>query len=209
MKINSNTIRNIKAVLLGVLIVLGTNYALGYNAPGCTPTGCNADAPINAISTSQAKLGRLIIGTFDTSTLSQYVFSVKNALTYIQSLATNSLLLADGTQADGFVLTASDDSGLATWASLSSSLPPTKMYVDDFRLYVKRNAGEVSVSIPQNYQYCAISQMGPDFANSDKVQSECSVNRNNDRSWTLKGQRGDDPGFWCNVRCFSIEKKAL
>jgi hypothetical protein len=51
--------------------------------------------------------------------------------------------------------------------------------------------------------------MGPDFANSNNVQSECSVNRNNDRSWTLKGQRGDDPGFWCNARCFSIDTKPV
>ncbi len=210
MKIDSIIIQNIKAILLGILVVIGGSYAFaGYSAPVCTPTGCNTDAPINIGQGPQAKMGRLIVGTFDMTPLSQYVFSVKNALAYIQSLATNNITLLDGTQADGFVLTAVDDTGLATWRALSSSTPPSKIYVDDFRLYVKRNAGSVSVSIPANYQYCAISQLGPDYANSDKPQSECSVSRNTDRTWTLKGQRGDDPGFWCNARCFSIETKPV
>ncbi len=210
MKINSIIINNIKAILLGILVVVGSGYVIAdYSAPGCSPTGCNTDAPINVGQGPQAKVGRLIIGTFDTSSLSQYVFSVKNALSYIQSLGTNNLTLIDGTQADGLVLTAVDDTGLATWRSLSSSTPPTKMYVDDFRLYVKRNAGTVSTIIPSSYQYCAISQLGPDYANSNNIQSECSVNINTDKTWTLKGQRGDDPGFWCNIRCLSVDTKPI
>lgn len=210
MKINPLLINNIKASILGLIVFVGMGYVFaGYTIPTCAPTGCNSDAPIDSTSVAQAKSGRLIVGTFDTTTLSQYVFSVKNALAYIQALATNSITLIDGTEADGLVLTAADDTGLATWRTLTSSVPPTKMYVDDFRLYVKRNAGTVSVGIPSTYQYCSISQLGPDFANSNNVQSECSVNQNNNKSWTLKGQRGDDPGFWCNARCFSVETKPV
>ncbi len=115
MKINSIIIQNIKAILLGIFVVIGSSYVFaGYSAPGCAPTGCNSDAPINIGQGPQYKTGRLVVGTFDMSSLSQYIFSVKNALSYIQSLATNNLTLIDGTQADGLVLTSVDDTGLST-----------------------------------------------------------------------------------------------
>lgn len=207
---SSLILNNIKAVILGLVVFMGASYVMAvYSVPTCEPTGCNTDAPIDSTSVSQAKSGRLIVGTFDTAPLTQYVFAVKNALAYVQALATNSITLIDGTEADGLVLTSSDDTGLATWRVASSSVTATMMYVDDFRLYVKRSAGSVSVSIPSTYQYCAISQLGPDFANSDKSKSTCSVNQNTNKSWTLLGERGDDPGFWCNARCFSVDSKPV
>ncbi len=207
---SSLILNNLRAIILGLVVFMGASYVMAvYSVPTCEPTGCNTDAPIDSTSVSQAKSGRLIVGTFDTAPLTQYVFAVKNALAYVQALATNSITLIDGTEADGLVLTSSDDTGLATWRVASSSVTATMMYVDDFRLYVKRSAGSVSVSIPSTYQYCAISQLGPDFANSDKSKSTCSVNQNTNKSWTLLGERGDDPGFWCNARCFSVDSKPV
>lgn len=200
-------IKNIKALILGLIVVLGTGYVFAsFSDPTCLPTGCNTPPPVTVGGSADVKEGRLAIGTSDLSSLSSYYFSAQNGLSYIQALVTNGFSLIDGSESDGYVLTAVDDTGLATWTNYASSLPSSKMYVDDFNLYVKRNAGTVSATISSDYQYCAISQMGPDYANSDNTPSECSVNKNGNGTWTLKGQRADDPGFWCNVRCFSMDK---
>lgn len=207
MKLNPIINKNLKALILSLIILFGAGYAIAdYTEPGCTPTVCNTDAPIDITTTSQAKLGRLAIGTNDISTLSQYVMSVANGLGYVQGVVTPKFALYDGSETNGYALSAVDNTGLAKWKSLATTGTGAKMYVDDFNLYVKREAGTVSVKIPSSYQYCAIYQLGPDFANADQKVTSCSVNQNTDKSWTLQGERADDPEFWCNARCFAMDK---
>lgn len=55
-------INNLKVIILGVIISLGTGYVLAvgtWNAPGCAAPGCNVDQPINTGSTIQYKDGPL------------------------------------------------------------------------------------------------------------------------------------------------------
>ena len=208
MKKDFKILNYIKLTILVVFVIIGAGYvSASFSEPTCPPTGCNTNPPITIGSNNDTKSGRLVVGTADMSLLSQYVFTAQNGLSYIRGLVTGGLTLIDGTERDGYILKAVDNSGLATWSAVPSTLEKTPIYIDDFNFYVKRNSGGVkTLIIPSVYQYCAISQLGPDFANSDREPSLCSVNQNGDKTWTLAGQRADDPGFWCNVRCFAVSK---
>ena len=169
--------------------------------PTCYPPGCNTDAPINVGSISQAKPAPFAVGT-SALNAQGYIFSAINGFSYVKNIITKILVINDGTQANNRILT-SDANGLASWKDAPSSIPTTPMTVGDFNLLVGRNKS-VSGTIPSTYQYCALSKIGPDFANSNNSGSICAVNRNVDGTWTLSGTRGDDPDFYCNARCFGM-----
>lgn len=207
-------IKHLKAIILGFIITFGASYVFGsvsaiasWSEPCSftTQPNCNTDLPVNVSATSQAKLGTLNIGS-TASIAPGYVFSVINGTSLLQSLVTTGLTIADGNQAEGKVLKYNSTTKKGYWADLSNSVASTNMTLKDFTITVSRNSTQSSV-IPSTYQYCAISQMGPDFVNSDQGSSVCSVNHNNDGTWTLYGNRLDDPDFICKARCFSVDAK--
>ncbi len=197
----NNILNNIKGIILGLIIISGASYVLGaWNDPSCTPgsAGCYVEEPVNSGFLSQSKSGGLSVGT---TTLPQggYVF-YSNDLSNFSKLVSSSFTLVDGTQANNRILT-SDANGIASWKDLPGGILPSTINTANFSILVKRNSTQYQ-NIPYVYQYCAISQLGADFANSDNSGSSCAVNRNVDGTWTLSGTRGDDPDFYCNARCF-------
>ena len=199
--------KNLKAIILGLIITLGINYTFAgsYTSPKCAPTGCNTDIPINITNIAQSKTGSLSIGT-NNPIAPGYKFSAVGGLSYLQGLVTTGITIT-GNEGEGKVLKYSASTGLASWQYLNTGIPSdSTMTVKDFSISIPRE-GEASTIIPNTYQYCAISQLGPDFANSDKSASVCSVNRNTDATWSLYGKRLNDPGFLCNARCFSLSTK--
>jgi hypothetical protein len=214
MKKDSILLKYLGISIITGLVVIGGYVSANYSDPEDIPTKSNTDEPIDISSKAQFKQGRLVIGTSDLSSLLGYVFSSLSGLSYIQRVVTDTLTLKDDSESDGYILTAVDDGGLATWKPepASSEVASSKMYVHDFKMYVRRNAGTVTVPIPSDFDYCAISQMGPDFANSGSERdgkSTCAVNQvspPSSKKWTMTGERGNDPSFWCNARCFSLNK---
>ena len=98
-------IQNIKAITLGVIVVIGVSYASAdvYNAPAsdCLPPDCNASTLINVGSQAQVKEGALTLMHLFTPDLT----------------VTNS----DGSQVTkGYVLTAQNKTGKVIWAPLSA-----------------------------------------------------------------------------------------
>ncbi|MEK7641860.1 MAG: glycine-rich domain-containing protein [Patescibacteria group bacterium] len=94
-------------IILGFLLGASALSAVAaWTAPGCAPTGCNTDAPINASSSPQTKYGPL---TLNFSNI--YAIGLK---------VLGSVQIVDGTQGAGKVLT-SDASGIASWEYVSSA----------------------------------------------------------------------------------------
>lgn len=73
----TNIINNLKAVILGLVIVVGVGYAAAgtFVGPNCPPPNCNADAPLNTGASAQAKAGGLILGSSDITVWVLIVFS--------------------------------------------------------------------------------------------------------------------------------------
>lgn len=202
---NNLNLKNIKAIILGVLITFGGSYAIAaWSDPTCSPPNCNISTPINATTFSQAKLGALAVGSVSLNTPG-YIFSAINGPSFFNAVETNRFLFADGnTQRAGKLLVSNKD-GVASWRTVGTNIATSSFTVTEFSINVPRNShasGGVSRSIPATYQYCAISQIGPDYANSNNDSTECSVNRNANATWTLHGDRSDDPDFICKAQCF-------
>jgi hypothetical protein len=61
-KITAKLLKPVHIVTLAVIIsavIAGVVYAGSYAEPSCTPTGCNAEAPLNVSTTAQYKGGSL------------------------------------------------------------------------------------------------------------------------------------------------------
>jgi hypothetical protein len=198
-------IQNLKAIILGLIITLGASYVIAaWNEPTCSAPGCNTPSFVTASSTPQYKSGALSIGTTVLPT-ADYVLSVLGGNSFFDGLVISGLTIADGTQGNGKVYTYNGATQKGEWRNPPNTTGST-MTQQEFSINVLRNTTQSTI-IPSTYQYCAISQMGPDFANSDNgdtTASVCSVNRNGNGTWTLYGKRLDDPDFICKARCFSI-----
>ncbi len=198
-------IQNLKAIILGLIITFGASYVLAaWNEPSCVAPGCNITSLITASTTPQYKIGPLSIGT-SVLPIADYIMSVPGGDSLFDGLVISGLSITDGNQANGKIYTFNGATQRGEWRSPSSTSGST-MTQQEYTINVLRNTVQ-SVSIPSTYQYCAISQIGPDFVNSDNgdtTASVCSVNRNGNGTWTLYGKRLDDPDFICKARCFSI-----
>jgi hypothetical protein len=95
-----------------VLVIIG--FTLGATAlstlaawtvPSCTPPNCNVDAPINATTSAQTKLGPLTLNANLVAPIADIGLTVYGKLKVF-----------DGNQAAGKVLT-SDANGVGTWQS--------------------------------------------------------------------------------------------
>jgi hypothetical protein len=201
---DNSTIKNIKAIIFGLISVIGINFAVAaWSDPQCTPPNCNLDAPLNASSLSQARTGPLMLGDSNLPN-SGFNFSAKGGPAFLEGVITNQLTFADSNTSRANKVLTSNSKGVASWSSQSSSMATSSFITNPFSVNVLRNTSQ-TISIPSTYQYCAISQMGPDFANSDNgdtTASVCSVNRNGNGTWTLYGKRLDDPDFICKAQCF-------
>ncbi len=198
---NTSIIKNIKAIILGLLFVVCINLAVAaWSDPQCPPPNCNIDAPINSSPLSQARQGSLLLGN---STLpnSGFNFSAIGGPSFIEGVVANQLTFADSNTSRANKILTSNSKGVAKWVTQGSSMATTSFITNSFSINVLRNTSQ-TLSIPATYQYCAISHLGPDFANSDRQDSECSVNRNGNGTWTLYGKRLDDPDFICKAQCF-------
>lgn len=198
--------QNLKAIILGLIVTIGASYAMAgsWKEPGCAATGCNTPDLLRISTTSQYKMGPLSIGT-NVIPATDYVLSVIGGNALFEGLVTNGLTIKDGNQGNGKLLFYNATTKLGEWRK-PPDVTGTVMTVKDFSVNVIRNTSQ-TLTIPSTYQYCAISQIGPDFANSDFPDSECSVKRNSDETWKLFGNRSDDPDFICAVRCFSINNQ--
>lgn len=198
-------IQNLKAIILGLIITFGASYVIAaWNEPGCAAPGCNVADLVTASTTAQYKTGPLSIGTSVIPT-ADYTLSIPGGNSFFDGLVVSGLTITDGTQGNGKIYTFNGNTQRGEWRTPASSSGST-MTQQEFEINVLRNTTQSTV-IPATYQYCAISQMGPDFANSDNgdtTASVCSVNRNGNGTWTLYGKRLDDPDFICRARCFSI-----
>jgi hypothetical protein len=199
---------NIKAIILGFIVLFGMSYALAdWTTPKCLPPTCNIDYPVNATSFSQAKIGGLSLGK-DTPPRLGYIFMAENGSSKFSDIVTRNFTYVDGsTSRAGKVLT-SDANGLASWRTLEKNLTSDSFIVTPFSLNVPRNTyrdtsgSGLSLPIDSTYQFCALSQVGPDYGDSNNASSTCSVIQNSDKTWTLHGDRADDPDMICKAQCF-------
>ncbi len=200
---NTNTIDKIKALVLCLILVLCINYASAvWTDPQCPPPGCNLDVPIGG-SSNQSRTGKLLIGGTSLPTAG-FNFSSIGGPSFFDSVVTNQLTFADSNTSRADKVLTSNPKGVASWVALGGRMATTSFVSAPFSVNVLRNTSQ-TLAIPATYQYCAISQLGPDFANSDNgdsTASVCSVNRNANGTWTLYGKRLDDPDFICKAQCF-------
>ena len=201
---NTSILKNLKAIILGLIMVLGLNFALAaWTDPQCTPPNCNLDVPINASSASQARTAPFLVGG-NSLPASGFNFSAIGGPSFIEGVITSQLTFADTNTVRANKVLTSNAKGVASWVSPSWAMATSSFVTNSFSVNVLRNTTQ-TLSIPSTYQYCAISQMGPDFANSDNgdaTASVCSVSRNGNGTWTLSGKRLDDPDFICKAQCF-------
>jgi hypothetical protein len=142
--------------------------------------------------------------------VADYILSVVGGNSFFDGLVVSGLAITDGNQGTGKVYTYNVNTQRGEWRS-PTNITGSTMYQKEFVINVLRNTTQ-SAAIPSTYQYCAISQMGPDFANSDNgdtTASVCSVNRNGNGTWTLYGKRLDDPDFICKARCLSVTNTSV
>lgn len=197
-----NNIKNIKAIILGLVFVFGTNLAIGaWSDPFCGPPDCSPAVPINATTDSQAKPGPLLIGDGSLISTKGYYFSAIKGLSYFDGVIANRFYLEDGNLNKTGKFLMSNANGVATWQDYTSKVTSTSIITANFSILVSRKSTR-SLTIPSTYQYCAISQLGPDSVNSNNSSSQCYVNQNTDNTWTLYGARADDPDFICKAQCF-------
>lgn len=107
----TNIINNIKAIVMGIIIVLGVQYvSAAWNAPTAAAPGNNVPAPINVGSDSQTKSGTLTVNDF-----------VSN-----NSITTDDLTVTpvSGSPTSGQVLTADGTTGKVKWGN-ASGIPST------------------------------------------------------------------------------------
>ncbi len=106
----------IKVVVLALILATGISYiqAATWTGPSATPPGSNVSAPLNVDSSTQSKLGSLWLNT-SIPTANPFGLQV-----WGKSIFNGVFALNDGTAAAGKVLTASDASGTAAWATPSN-----------------------------------------------------------------------------------------
>jgi len=209
MKNNSNY-KSIKIIIIGIIFTFGMSFVMAeWSDPTCAPPGCNKKVPLNSTSFSQAKIGALVVGDptpAPTPNTNGYIFSAVGGTSYFEGIKTDKLVFVDNNSQRTGKYLVSNANGVASWREIGKNIATNSFTVSAFSINVPRSKAfaplGVSQIIPKTYQYCAISQLGPDFANSDNQFSVCSVNQNTDGTWTLFGNRGDDPDFICKAQCF-------
>jgi hypothetical protein len=105
-------ITSIKTLALAIILAAGVSYIFAWTGPGTgvTPPNGNVASPLNVGTSTQTKVGPLVVNYGDLSSPGLEVLG--------------GLQIVDGTQGAGKVLT-SDANGVASWmapASTSSSL---------------------------------------------------------------------------------------
>ncbi len=187
--------------------VLAANWT---EAP-CAAPGCNTGAPINVTDTEQTKAGNLILNRSlsvgkDTKAIDGYNFDVSGFSIFdgikVAGLTETTNLMVKSAGSDGNVLTRGVD-GLAEWkAPANTGL--TSLTVSTFQVIIPRGENNVTVRTATTdtaFLFCAISKMD-NFANSDRDNSSCAVEKLTDGKWKITGKRGDDPDWVCAMTCF-------
>lgn len=203
-------IATLSGLMIGAfaLSVLAESYV--WTPASCEAPNCNVAAPINVSDAVQVKQGALVLG--GSSFSNGYALDVNGpgyftGLTVAGTMVVNGLIV-NGTDKDksGYVLT-NDGTGKAEWKPKgSASLTLTD--VKSFQLLIPRDPSNNTSNVrsftttDSTYLFCALSQMGPDYANSDNVGSFCKVEKLNDGKWKLSGYRPDDPDTICSMTCF-------
>ncbi len=102
-----------KIILLAGILVGGAAYVKAWTGPTLSPPNGNISAPLNVGSSTQTKLGSLIVNA---------ATPIQNAIgltVFGNSIFNGNLQILNGTQGSGKVLT-SDASGNTTWTATSS-----------------------------------------------------------------------------------------
>ncbi len=135
----------VKVLSLSVLLAAGVSYIFAWTGPSTTPPGGNVAAPLNVATSSQTKMGPLIVN---------YANLFSPALELLGPIQ-----IVDGTQASGSVLT-SDANGIGHWATSTLSegnlqyvaTTPTEIFGRGFKMGDQANDGSPSVyAFPAEY----------------------------------------------------------
>ena len=116
-------IQNIKVIVICLIIAAGVSYASAWTNAPLNPPNNNVDAPLNAGSLQQDKLGALRINTSTSSPAATGLFVWGN------SIFNGGMKINTGSAVSGQVLTSTDASGTVAWQSISSI--PSNMIVFD------------------------------------------------------------------------------
>ncbi len=106
--------KNLKAVAVAFVLIVGASYAKAWTGPTMSPPNGNISAPLNISSSTQSKLGSLVLNSSS---------PIQNAigLTVFGTTSLNGgLQVNNGSAVAGQVLTALDSSGNAGWANAAS-----------------------------------------------------------------------------------------
>ncbi len=100
-----NIINSTKTLVLAVILATGVSYLFAWTGPTATPPGNNTAAPLSVATSSQTKMGPLILN---------YANLVTPGLEVLGGIQ-----IVDGTQGVGKVLR-SDANGVSSWVATSS-----------------------------------------------------------------------------------------
>jgi hypothetical protein len=116
-------IRSLKTIIISLLIGLGAIYVsaqtAGWTPAPANPPSNNTSPPINVSSSAQFKAGRLSLAT-NTLPVAGAALDVNGVIASLGLLVNGGIIIADGSQGSGKVLT-SDANGLARWQGPSCS----------------------------------------------------------------------------------------
>lgn len=206
-----NKIATITGLFLGAFVL--SALAVDWTPPTALPPANNTLAPINVGASSQFKAGSLAVGKASVPTTGYNLEVSGNGLLggllvsgdarIIGKTVTDRLQIGstDISKA-GYVLTNKDGTGEAEWEPVGGDGDIALSEVAFFDIKVPRNGGVISLDTPRAFSFCAMSKLGPDFANSDRPKSFCKIERLNDGKWRISGEREDDPDNICGMVCF-------
>lgn len=114
-------------------LAVGSSYVLAsWQGPIASPPNGNVDAPINVGTSTQSKLGALLLGASSGTTTGGSLLDVRGSIVS-RNLFTGTLLVASGTgpgtYTKGKVLVAVDDNGTAEWRDIGELVQSERKYL--------------------------------------------------------------------------------
>ncbi len=139
-----------KIITLVAILVGGASYLRAWTGPTLSPPNGNVSAPINVSSSTQTKLGSLILNA---------ATPIQNAIgltVFGNTILNGGVIIANGTQGSGKVLQSASD-GTATWVATTSLGVSAVASSTKFGVWNDINNDGVADTVSGNTTYHAVT----------------------------------------------------